>query len=1243
LAVGRAEPARGQDEAKPFHKTTYRVFDFHHHCDAPSLEAIEANLDVFDELGIEKLAVLDGGWTGGNLLPWLEIGKKYPDRLALFGNIDFSQVDAPTFSQDIVSELDAQHRLGVRAAKIYKSLGLFVRGKNGKLLAIDDPRLDPYWEKCGQLGMPVLIHTADPREYFFPRTYNSFHYGIPDRTIRPKDKHVPRWEEFGKPEYWKNPRMPAFDELMRQRNHVLEKHPHTIFVGAHMGNLTFDLQQLAETLDKHPNFYVECSARLRILGRLNPQAVRDFFIKYQDRILYGSDFTSLMNTDPKDAQAVARWKAFAKRLYSRYFEYFETDHTDIVEPFSHQRHWLRLAGVQLPKAVLEKFYFGNAAKIMPGLDHARQAARSSGDPRVKITPPQGGQARAGRREAGRTRDAPLEKEQKNDGRTQDATERPAKSWTGRMAVVERAARAEELTHYPVDQTRAGVNPPGFCWTPHDQAASYRLEVHRADRSTGTVLVAGGLTSTVFPPTRKLAAGAYQWQVVYQDREGNAYGRSKTRTFDVDDKTPVLIMPDVARLRERLAALRPRLFLTAGRLDQIRAAIRRGEVPQWDYFLAAADAALEEGPYDQPAGYPNGEFIVKDWRRIYRPAKVGSAHLARTALAYKITGEKKYLEGARRWMMNLASWDPTGIISHDVPQADGSEGNDEGSMPVLERMAFAWDWIGDELTPQERARVLAVIPERGNQVLRKLRKQDFLSHPFENHEGRVLAFLGNASLSFLGDVPEADEWLDYVLRCYLTSFPGWGGDGGGWAQGTSYWGAYVYWLSTFAESLRNVSDVDLLRRPFYRNNGYFPLYFLPPYAPMGAFGDGGSAKPSLHEKMLVDYWAEVFRDPVLKWYAQSIVSPAPPKLTDAGESRQWNEWFLEDVISVLRAGREQIEARPPDGGPAARCLPNIGWAAMHSAFGSPERDAWVLFKSSRFGSFSHSHADQNTFQFHAFGEALAIDSGYYPSYGSPHHVLWTRQTRAHNGILINGRGQPVFNWNASGKIDAFRRDGIIMLVRGQAGHAYNLPMDQDVVDLWKEHLEQPLPPRDPQVESFERTLALVASPTRPVLIVYDQVVTDGPASYDWLLHALHRMETDASTGSVTIRSGKACLAVQLMATQPFTLSQFDGFPVPPRGRAAGSPPQWHLAAHTTNKTDRVKFLAVLVPYRADEAAPEIKRVTRENTAGFQVGPTRVAAWWGPGSEGEVAVGGLKRRGRLVVQASDGAQTQTVVDK
>jgi hypothetical protein len=815
-----------------------------------------------------------------------------------------------------------------------------------------------------------------------------------------------------------------------------------------------------------------------------------------------------------------------------------------------------------------------------------------------------------------------------------------KNWTAALPILERLPRAEELASYPVDQSNAGVNPPGFCWTPHDQAKSYRLEVIDEFRPAPASIWIDKLESTVYPPTSIMASGQYRWQVVYRNAEGKDFGVSKSRRFSIHAGIPELPLPDVKQLRDKLAKVRPRLFLGGSRLADIREQARKGTVSQWDFFLTAANDALKEDLYPEPKGYPNGEFIVEDWRRIYRPGKMGSAHLARLALAYKITGEGKYLEGARRWMMNLASWDPTGIVSHDVAQLDGSQGNDEASMPVLERMALAWDWIGNDLTPKERARILAVMPERGNQVLRLLKKQDFLSHPFSNHEGRVLAFLGLAGLSFLGDLPEAEEWLDYVLRCYLTSFPAWGGDAGGWAQGIGYWAAYVNWLSSFAEALRGATEVDILRRPFYHNNGYFPVYFHPPYAPMGAFGDAGDGAPSLHEKLLIDYFAEVFQDPVLKWHASSIKSEVP-KVTYAREERMWNEWFLEDLVSLWRAGTERVKPQVPRGEPDSRHAADIGWVAMHTALGDAEKDVWVLFKSSRFGSFSHSHGDQNSFQLHAWGEALAIDSGYYPSYGSPHHVLWSRQTRAHNDLLVDGRGQPPFDWNASGTIDFYDRQGAVTLVRGQAAAAYNRPQDPDSIELWKKHLPEPIPSMEPRVDSFDRTLAFLASGDQPLLVVYDQIKTAGPASFDWLLHSLQEMKVDPATGSILITKGKAHLAVKLISMTPLDFSQFGGFPVKPEERAAGAPDQWHLTARTKTKTPEAKFLAILAPYREGQKPPEIELISSQGPACFRVGEVQIFAWWGSGETGQIPLGAEQQSGRLLLRYWEQGKFKTVV--
>jgi len=347
----------------------------------------------------------------------------------------------------------------------------------------------------------------------------------------------------------------------------------------------------------------------------------------------------------------------------------------------------------------------------------------------------------------------------------------------------------------------------------------------------------------------------------------------------------------------------------------------------------------------------------------------------------------------------------------------------------------------------------------------------------------------------------------------------------------------------------------------------------------------------------------------------------------------------------------VEPEPPSRLDGSKYLADIGWVAMHSALGDAANDVWALFKSSSRGSYSHSHADQNSFQLYAYGRAFAIDSGYYPAYGSPHDNLYTRQTRAHNLILVNGRGQPTHTWEASGDITEYRREGIVTLVRGEAGDAYNHPQTPGLLRQWKENLKEPVPPMEPKVEAFDRTLAFVGSKTRPVLVVHDYLRTGSETTFDWLLHALSRMETDGRMGAIQLRDGDARLAVRLVATVPYGFSQTDKFPVAPElatntAYILVDKPfvnQWHLKATTERPAKEMKFLAVMVPYRDSEAQPEIVPLEGAGAKGFRVAGTEVAAWWGDGSRGKISAGALEGEGRLVLRVTEQGASSTVVSQ
>jgi len=811
--------------------------------------------------------------------------------------------------------------------------------------------------------------------------------------------------------------------------------------------------------------------------------------------------------------------------------------------------------------------------------------------------------------------------------------KPAESVYLGLEVIERVPAGRHLLHYPEDGAGAKVNPPGFTWTAHEGAADYRFVLYRGGEGKKMQLTLADLRSTVAALKTPLEPGEYSWLVVYRDESGRPLGRSRLRKFVVPEGLETLVMPDIARITGKLRDVRPRIFLTPQAVARIKAAIARERVPFWKMCRTLADYALEEALYPEPAPYKDGEFEVSEWRRIYTPGKVGSAHAVRLALVWKLTGERRYLEAARKWLVHLAGWDPRGVTSHKLRQPDGSRGNDEASMPMLERMAIAYDWLAPELTRREKKLVLDCLRQRGDQVLDLLERQDFLSNPWSNHEGRVLAFLGLAGLSLLGDLPEAGNWLEYVLRCYLTSYPSWGGDDGGWGQGLSYWAAYVLWLSGFADALRGVTEVDIYKRPFFRNNGYFAVYFHPPYAERGGFGDGGEQAPGLAEKLLLQKFALAFRDSVLFWQAENIDYDDShiSRLQVLPDKMDWKHWFLEDMVAVINAVPAGFEPVSPGRLPQAKLLRDIGWAAMHSELGNAENDVWVLFKSSRFGSYSHSHADQNSFQLNAYGKALLIDSGYYPWYGSPHHNLWTRQTRAHNAILINGRGQASSSMASRGRIEHFEHSAPLTVVTGEAAAAYNLPPHESVLSQWAEHLDEPLPPAGPKALVVRRTLAFAGHKDRPWLAVYDYLKTGGPAGFDYLLHAVGQMELDRENQRVFVGNDTVGLEIHFLCPVGLDFHQFGRFPVPPEERLQGADEQWHFTASTLERAAEMRFLVVMLPLRGGEESPlEVKKLDYGRLRGFQVGEEKVLAWWGEGEAGEFAEAGASGQGRLLIE-------------
>jgi len=320
----------------PSHEVTrarFAVWDIHNHVDdargigerIPPARLVHS----MDEVNVQKIVILTGGW-GESLQKVLdETVKQYPDRFIVFTQIDWSKVNDPNFSQEMVAQLDDAVRRGARGLKLLKDLGLEVRNANGKFLRIDDPRLDPVWEECGRLGIPVAIHTSDPEAFFTPVDANNERYE--------ELKENPSWSFY-------DHGFPSKRELLDKRNRVIERHPHTTFVALHVANWPENLDAVSSWLDRYPNMMVEFGARQAELGR-QPRRAAKFFADYQDRIMFGTD------SEP------------VPEMYRNYFRWLETeDEYFDYWGYPGQGRW-KIYGLGLPDAVLEKVYHLNAERM----------------------------------------------------------------------------------------------------------------------------------------------------------------------------------------------------------------------------------------------------------------------------------------------------------------------------------------------------------------------------------------------------------------------------------------------------------------------------------------------------------------------------------------------------------------------------------------------------------------------------------------------------------------------------------------------------------------------------------------------------------------------------------------------------------------------------------------------------------------------------------------------------------------
>jgi len=320
----------------PEHPTTrakYPFIDVHNHQRFPmSKEQLDKLVADMDSINLQVMVNLSGRYGDQFKAGIDSVRAAYPKRFIVFANLNFNDIDAPDYGQRAASQLEQDVKNGASGLKFFKNFGMDLKDTKGQRIHIDDPRFDPVFETCARLKIPVLIHTADPKQFW-----------------EPVDKYNERWYELNEiPGRRRDPAKNAsWDELIAEQHNLFRRHKKTIFIDAHLGWLGGDLARLAKLLDECPNVNTEIGAVLAELGR-QPRTAREWFTRYQDRVLFGKD----------------TWNPVE---YHTYFRVLET--ADEYFPYYRRRHafWM-MYGLELPDDVLRKLYYKNALRLVPGID-----------------------------------------------------------------------------------------------------------------------------------------------------------------------------------------------------------------------------------------------------------------------------------------------------------------------------------------------------------------------------------------------------------------------------------------------------------------------------------------------------------------------------------------------------------------------------------------------------------------------------------------------------------------------------------------------------------------------------------------------------------------------------------------------------------------------------------------------------------------------------------------------------------
>lgn len=695
---------------------------------------------------------------------------------------------------------------------------------------------------------------------------------------------------------------------------------------------------------------------------------------------------------------------------------------------------------------------------------------------------------------------------------------------------------------PVKDYKSRQNPPDFSWPYLSEATSYDLKICKDARMRQVVYRADALDRNYYNFAVPFETGTYYWSVRYHTESGVSHWTEASR-FTILPEATEYTVDSIDTMLSKIPASHPRIAVSQENLEEYRSL--SGGKSYIDEYMEKARAYMQEAMPSEPE-------TAEDLRAQIAPM---TNRVYTSSRAYLLQPDAEIGAYGVSVLLSLASWDPEGTTSY-VNQ-------DQAFRDIMLAMVHGYDYLYDLLTEEQRQTVLSAIrtravtlehPTKGlSDAAYKLKQT-----PYMSHGGTAQSYLLLTSIALYGELPEAEQWLREYLPMYLNMLPVWGNQDGGWAQGTGY--APVSY--TMGEDLRftlYTHDIaNVYRKAFYKNSDKFGVYFAGKYG--GAeFGDGsdGTFSPD---------WAATF-----KAQAYLLQSPYAAWLRNHcgyGATGNYANYYMLTFPWPTEKSPEEL--------PKAEVFPDIGWVAMHSDMTDYENRISAYFKSSPFGSYNHSHPDQNSFVIQAYGERLAIDSGYYDYYWSPFDLGYTRKTYAHNAVTMDGGiGQAPTAMTAKGNIAGFVHHSRFDLATGDAAEAYNYDFNDHTGSIT----------RTERMEKAKRHLIYLRPDT---FLVIDDLKRSGgqTSSFEWWLNALSI--ASYTNQSASIQQGKAALDAVIQYPAGMTAQYSDQFAGPdgtvytPSGEYATQPIHQRVW-FSTPQTNSTKIIATMSVHPAETAA------------------------------------------------------------